>query len=43
VAVVAVVMEVEVVVAGGVPFGHPRPPQMSMIISITLSDKVVIL
>ncbi len=43
VVVVAVVMEVEVAVAGGVPFGHPRPPEMSTIILITLSDKVVVL
>ncbi len=41
--VVAVVVEVEVVVAGGVPFGHPCPPKMSKIISITLSDKEVVL
>ncbi len=33
--VVAVVVEVDVAVAGGVPFGHPRPPQMSTIILIT--------
>jgi hypothetical protein len=31
------------VVAGGVPFGHPLPPKMSKIISITLSDKEVLL
>ncbi len=43
VVVVAVVMEVEVAVTGGVPFGHPRPPKMSTIILITLSDKVVVL
>ncbi len=43
VVVVAVVVEVEVAVAGGVPFGHPRPPKISTIISITLSDKVVVL
>jgi hypothetical protein len=43
VVVVAVVVEVEVAVVGGVPFGHPRPPQMSTIMSITLSDKVVVL
>jgi hypothetical protein len=43
VVVVAVVVEVEAAVAGGVPFGHPRPPKMSAIISITLSDKVVVL
>ncbi len=38
-----VVVEVEVAVAGGVPFGHPRPPKMSKIILITLSDKEVVL
>jgi hypothetical protein len=43
VVVVAAVVEVEVAVAGGVPFGHPCPPKMSTIISITLSDKVVVL
>ncbi len=43
VVVVAAVVEVEVAVTGGVPFGHPRPPKMSTIISITLSDKVVVL
>ncbi len=43
VVVLAVVVEVEVAVAGGVPFGHPHPPKMSTIISITLSDKVVVL
>ncbi len=43
VVVVAAVVEVEVAVAGGVPFGHPRPPKISTIISITLSDKVVVL
>ncbi len=43
VVVVATVVEVEVAVAGGVPFAHPCPPKMSMIISITLSDKVVVL
>jgi hypothetical protein len=43
VVVVAVVVEVEVAVTGGVPFGHPHPPKMSTIISITLSDKVVVL
>ncbi len=43
VVVVAAVVEVEVAVAGGVPFGHPCPLKMSMIISITLSDKVVVL
>ncbi len=37
------VVEVEVAVAGGVPFGHPRPPKMSKIILITLSDKEVVL
>ncbi len=41
--VVAVVVEVEVEVAGGVPFGHPCPPEMSTIISITLFDKVVVI
>ncbi len=40
--VVAMVVEVEVAVAGGVPFGHPCPPKMSKIISITLSDKEVV-
>ncbi len=43
VVVVATVVEVEVAVAGGVLFSHPHPPKMSMIISITLSDKVVVL
>ncbi len=43
VVVVAVVVEVEVAVVGGVPFGHPQPPKMFTIISITLSDKVVVL
>jgi hypothetical protein len=43
VVVVTVVVEVEVAVGGGAPFGHPRPPKMSTIISITLSDKVVVL
>jgi hypothetical protein len=43
VVVVAMVMEVEVAVVGGVPFGHSCPPKMSTIISITLSDKVVVL
>jgi hypothetical protein len=43
VVVVAVVVEVEVAVTGSVPFGHPCPPNMSTIISITLSDKVVVL
>ncbi len=39
-----VVVEVEVAVAGGVPFGHPRPHKMSKIILITsLSDKDVVL
>ncbi len=42
VVVVAVVVEVEVAVAGGFPFGHLRPPKMSKIISITLSDKEVV-
>ena len=28
---------------GGVPFGHPRPPKLSTIILITLSDKVIVL
>ena len=41
--VVAVVVEMEVAVAGGVPFGHHRPPKMSKIISITLFDKEVVL
>ncbi len=43
VVVVAMVVEGEVAVAGGVPFGHPRPLKMFTIISITLSDKVVVL
>ncbi len=43
VVVVAAVVEVEVAVAGGVPFGHPHPPNMSTTISITLSNKVVVL
>ncbi len=43
VVVVAAVVEVEMAVAGLVPFGHPCPPKMSTIISITLSDKVVVL
>ncbi len=38
-----VVVEVEVAVACGVPFGHPRPHKMSKIILITLSDKDVVL
>ncbi len=37
------VVELEVAVAGGVPFCHPRPPKMSKIILITLSDKEVVL
>ncbi len=41
--VVELVVEVEVAVAGGVPFGHHRPPKMSKIISITLFDKEVVL
>ncbi len=41
--VVAVVVEVEVGVAGGVPIGHHCPPKMSKIISITLFDKEVVL
>jgi hypothetical protein len=36
--VVKIVVEVDVAVAGGVPFGHPCPPQMFTIILITLSD-----
>ncbi len=40
---VAVVVEVDVAVAGGVPFGHPRHPKMSNIILITFSDKVIVL
>ncbi len=40
--VVVVAVVVEVAVAGGVPFGHLRPPKMSKIISITLSDKEVV-
>ncbi len=43
VVVVAVVVEVEVAVVGGVPFGHHHPPKMSKIISITLFDKEVVL
>ncbi len=39
VVVVAVVVEVEVAVAGGVPFGHHCPPKISKIILITLFDK----
>ncbi len=38
-----VVVEVEVAVAGGVPFGHTCPPKMSKIILITVSDKEVVL
>ncbi len=41
--VVVVAVVVEVAVAGGVSFGHPRPPQMTKIILITLSDKEVVL
>ncbi len=41
--VVKRVVEVDVAVVGGVPFGHPRPPKMSTIILITLSDKVILL
>ncbi len=41
--VVAAVVEVDVAVAGGVPFGHPCHPKMSNIILITLSDKVIVL
>ncbi len=41
--VVAVVVEVDVAVGGGVPFGHPHPPKMSTIILNTLSDKVIVL
>jgi hypothetical protein len=37
------VVEVEVAVVGGAPFGHPRSPKMSTIILITLSDKVILL
>ncbi len=37
------VVEVEVAVVGGVPFGHPCPHKMSKIILITLSDKEVVL
>ena len=43
VVVVAMVVEVEVAVTGGVPFGHHHPPKMSKIISITLFDKEVVL
>ncbi len=39
VVVVAVVVEVEVAVAGSVPFGHHHPPKMSKIISITFLIK----
>ncbi len=38
-----VVVEVEVAVAGGVPFGHPCPHKMSKIILITFFDKKVVL
>ncbi len=41
--VVKMVVEVDVVVAGGVPFGHSCPPKMSTIILITLSDEVIVL
>ncbi len=41
--VVAMVVEVDVAVVSGVPFGHPLPPKMSTIILITLSDKVIVL
>jgi hypothetical protein len=41
--VVVVAVVVEVAVAGGVPYGHPCPSKMSTIISITLSDEVVVL
>ncbi len=41
--VMAVVVEVDVAIAGGVPFGHPRHPKTSNIILITLSDKVIVL
>jgi hypothetical protein len=41
--VVAMVMEVDVAVTGGVPFGHPLPPKMSTIILTTLSNKVIVL
>jgi hypothetical protein len=41
--VVVVVVEVDVAVAGGVPFGYPRHPKMSNIVVITLSDKVIVL
>ncbi len=40
--VMAEVVEVEVAVAGGVPFGQHHPPKMSKIISITLFDKEVV-
>ncbi len=43
VVVVAVVVEVEVGVAGSVPFGHHCPSKMSKIILITLFDKEVVL
>ncbi len=43
VVLVAMVVVVEVAVAGGVLFGHPLPPKIFTIISITLSDKVVVL
>ena len=41
--VVKMVVEVDLAVAGGVPFGHPRPPKLSTITLITLSDKVIVL
>jgi hypothetical protein len=43
VVVVAMVVEVEVTVVGGVSFDLHRPPKMSKIISITLFDKEVVL
>jgi hypothetical protein len=43
VVVVAVVVEVEVAVTGGVPFGHHCPLKMSKIISITFFDKEIVL
>jgi hypothetical protein len=36
-------VEVEVAVAGGAHFGHPRLHKMSKIILITLSDKEVVM
>ncbi len=41
--VVKMVVEVDVAVAGGVPFRHPHPLKMYTIILITLSDNVIVL